>query len=86
MLSTLTVIAALAASDAATTIAERNAANPYATYSVNALSAQNVGGCYHGKAPSPQALAEDKQHHQFTFTDAELAAAADVEPAVDVDA
>lgn len=59
----------LASRDPAAIIAERNAANPYATFSVAALSPENVGGCY---KPSPVSEASEK----LTFTEAELSVAA----------
>ena len=62
----------LASRDPAAIIAERNAANPYATFSVAALSPENVGGCYSGKAPSPVSEASEK----LTFTEEELRVAA----------
>lgn len=51
-------------------IEQRNSDNPFATYSVDALSTQNVGGCY--KAPSLKDLAESATQAAFTFTEEEL--------------
>ena len=59
----------------AATIAQRNAENPLATYSADALSPHNVGGCYHGKAPSSDQMAASAD--LFTFSEEELLAAAD---------
>ena len=62
-------------------IAQRNADNPFATFSVDALSPLNVGGCY--KPPSADDLATSTARSQLSFTDDELKAAR--EDVVDVD-
>ena len=54
-------------------IAQRNADNPFATFSVDALDSQNVGGCY--KPPSPESLLGSAAKAPFSFTEEELRAA-----------
>ena len=68
--SALPAAAARTAAESAAAVAERNAANPFATYSTAALSPHNVGGCYTGKAPSPLEAAASGS--KFSFTDEEL--------------
>ena len=59
----------------------RNADNPFATFSVDALSTANVGGCYH--PPSGDELRASEAKAPFSFTDEELRLARDGD--VDID-
>lgn len=60
---------------AAKLVAQRNADNPFATFSVDALRySQHRGSCF--SAPALPELAASAAKAPFTFTDAELAAAA----------
>ena len=87
LLSLLLTFPALAAGNGADSaskaemIAQRNADNPFATFSVDALSDQRTGGCYN--APSVESLAASAERAPFSFTDEELRAAR--EDPVDVD-
>jgi len=69
------------ARSAAELVKQRNADNPYATFSVDALSDQHVGGCYN--APTADDLVSASQRSKLTFTDEELRAAR--EDPVDID-
>lgn len=55
-LTTLVIASASASADPTADVAQRNAANPFATYSAKALDPLNKGGCYTGSAPSPETL------------------------------
>jgi len=78
--TTLVIASASASADPTADVAQRNAANPFATYSAKALDPLNKGGCYTGSAPSPETLKQSVQ--LFTFTDEELNAAAN-KPSID---
>ena len=54
-------------------IAQRNADNPHAKFSAEALDTANVGGCYN--APTQAELRLSAERAPFSFTEEELAAA-----------
>jgi hypothetical protein len=68
------------AESSAELVEQRNAENPFATFSVDALTSQNVGGCFN--APTPPQLAASAERAKFSFTDEEIRVARDEKVAI----
>ena len=62
--------------DHAARVAQLNADNPYATFSVNAIKPGHQGGCYRSPSTSTAALSAASSRAPFKFTADELRAAA----------
>jgi C1A family cysteine protease len=71
------------AESSAELIEQRNAENPFATFSVDALTSQNVGGCFNAPSPPQLAASAKRSADTFSFSEEELRIARDEKVSID---